>query len=112
MVKDMDPPTGMGTFTFLECDYSTFPYVCAPVTYRIVKVDTFIPHNGCGAPAPGFPPSPCASIVFRAEVVGGQPCDLETGAGCHIGHAEAFDRASCLVPDSGGEGFDFICNDE
>jgi hypothetical protein len=98
MVKDANPPTGMGTISFLEGTQV--------VTYRIVRVDEFIRFNRCGAPIEGIPPSPCASITFRAEVVGGPSCNLDTGEGCHIGHAEAFDKASCFR--SNGEGGFFI----
>jgi hypothetical protein len=100
MVKDNDPPTGMGTFTFLECDLNN---VCTPVTYRIVKVDRFIRFNGCGVG--DFATSPCAVITFRAENVLGPACDpndpLNTNGGCHSGHANAFDKGSCLVEDDG-----------
>jgi hypothetical protein len=92
MVKDLDPPTGMGTLSFLEG--------ANVVTYRIVRVNDFTRFNSCGAS--GFPTSPCAIISFTAEVVGGPPCDLGTFVGCHSGNAAAFDKASCLVDD--GEG--------
>jgi hypothetical protein len=92
-------PTGIGTFSFLEP--APPPEVgFVVVMYKIVRVDRFIRFNRCGAPLEDVEPSPCASITFRAEVVGGPPCNLETGAGCHIGHAEAFDRASCLSSNS------------
>jgi hypothetical protein len=106
MVKDLDPPTGMGTLTFLEYDYVNNVYT--HVTYRIVKVDNFTRFNSCGAPIEGVPPSPCASITFRAENVNGPSCNLDTNVGCHVGHAEAFDKASCLVSD--GEGGFYIDN--
>ncbi len=98
MVKDLSPPTGQGTFSFLE--------VGGVVTYRIVKVDEFIRFNSCGAPIVGVPPSPCASITFRAENVNGPPCIVDdlanTNGGCHIGHAQAFDKSSCLKSDNEG----------
>jgi hypothetical protein len=103
-------PTGMGTFSFLEP--RPFPEEPVVVTYRIVKVDNFTRFNGCGTP--GFPTSPCAIIRFRAEVVGGEPCDLTLtdpeDPDCHHGHLVAFDKASCTRPLEGG-GFDFICSD-
>lgn len=97
MVKDLDPPTGAGTFTFLEGGI--------PVTYRIVKVDNFTRFNTCGSP--DFPTNLCASISFRAEVVGGPSCDLNTNVGCHFGNAEAFDKASCFVLIEGS--YEFVC---
>jgi hypothetical protein len=100
MVKDLDP-TGSGTLTFLEG--------VSYVTYRIVKVDEFIRFNSCGAPIEGVPPSPCASITFRAENVNGPSCNLNTNVGCHVGHAEAFDKASCLVSDDGEIFIDDSC---
>ncbi|MDP9278020.1 MAG: hypothetical protein M3P00_01230 [Gemmatimonadota bacterium] len=98
--------TGAGTFSFLEP--LPFPQVGSEVvTYRIVKVDRFTRFNGCGVG--DFATSPCASIAFRAEVVGGPACNLTTNAGCHFGNAEAFDRATCYRPAVEGGGFDFIC---
>lgn len=99
MVKDLDPPTGMGTITF-----------AGDATYKIVQVYQFTRFDRCGAPLSGPPSSasPCAFIRFKAEVVGGPPCDLSTGAGCHDGRLQAFDKASCLVPLEGG-GFEFVC---
>jgi hypothetical protein len=101
MVKDVSPPTGMGTLTF------------GAEVFKIVRVDTFTPSNFCGPAAPGFPPSsasPCASITFTAEVVGGVPCDLNSpdDPNCHHGSLQAFDKATCLVPDGEG-GFTLIC---
>lgn len=94
MVKDLGPPTGMGTISFLED---------GDVLYKIVQVTNFTRFDSCGAPVPGVTPNPCASITFWAEVVDGPSCNLVTyGEGCHFGHAEAYDKASCLVPDSGG----------
>jgi len=66
--------------------------------YRITAVDVFIPQSDCGAPEPGFPPSPCAIIEFRMR----DENDVE-----HTGQATAFDRASCLVDGSGGP--TFVC---
>jgi hypothetical protein len=96
MVKDLDPPTGMGTFTFLEGS--------TVVTYRIVKVDNFHRFNTCGSP--DFPTSPCALITFRAENVLGPACNLDTNEGCHFGNAAAFNKANCLEDD--GEGGFFL----
>jgi hypothetical protein len=99
MVKDADPPTGMGTLSFLEGGNV--------VTYKIVRVDEFTRFLTCGAPLPGLPPGPCAIIRFKAEVVGGPSCNLDTNVGCHDGNLEAFDKASCLVLVEGS--FEFVC---
>ena len=105
MVKDLDPPTGAGTFSFLEYDVNG---VSTVVTYRIVKVDNFTRFNTCGPPAGDVSVSPCASITFRAEVVGGPSCDVNTNVGCHFGNAEAFDRETCFISDNeGGFYFDY-----
>jgi len=100
MVKDNDPPTGMGTLSFLEG--------ANVVTYKIVRVDEFTRFQACGAPLPGLPPGPCAIIRFTAEVVG-EPCDLTASEdpNCHHGHLTAFDKASCLVLVEGS--FEFVC---
>ena len=105
-------PMGQGTFSFLEpVPYPGTGY--AVVTYRIVKVDRFTRFNTCGAPIPpDITPNPCASIEFRAENVNGPPCNLDdpynTNGGCHLGNAEAFDRASCFISDNeGGFYFDY-----
>jgi hypothetical protein len=95
MVKDANPPTGMGTLTF------------GAEVFNIVRVDEFTRFVGCGAPQPGFPASPCAIIRFTA-VLAGEVCNLDTDVGCHHGNLVAFDKASCLVPLEGG-GFEFIC---
>jgi hypothetical protein len=90
MVKDANPPTGMGTLFI------------AGHTFTIVSVQSFTHSADCGAPAPGFSASPCASINFMVTNELGVPYPAE---------AQAFDKASCLVPGEGGVGLIFTCGD-
>jgi hypothetical protein len=100
MVKAGSLPTGNGTLTF-DIPGGT-------ESFRIVSVQnfTFVPE--CGAPEPGLPPSPCASIQFTAEEVGGGTCDPNAAfdPDCHHGNLIASDKSSCLVSDGEG-GFYF-----
>jgi hypothetical protein len=90
MVKDANPPTGMGTLFI------------AGHSFKIISVQGFTHFGDCGAPKPDFSPSACASIDFRATDENGVE---------HTGQAQVFDKASCLVPDNEG-GFIFVCGGE
>jgi hypothetical protein len=98
MVKVGNPPTGSGTLTFTGTGES----------FRIVSVQNFTFFPECGAPAEGVPPSPCASIQFTAELVGGGTCDPNAAfdPDCHHGNIIASDKSSCLLSDGEG-GFYF-----
>jgi hypothetical protein len=89
MVKDANPPTGMGTL-FIGVH-----------TFKIVSVQNFTHLADC-PPAPDASASPCASINFRVT----NELGVEYAA-----EAQAFDKASCLVPGEGGVGLIFTCGD-
>ena len=101
MVKDNNPPTGMGTLTFVEGDVS--------VTYTIVSVEEFTLFNNSDCKV-NF--QPCVHIDFTAQVVGGEPCDLNNkleDPNCHHGNLTAFNVQGCVfVPSSEGH---FDCPD-
>jgi hypothetical protein len=103
MVKDADPPTGMGTL----CFGGTGTDCSGGIAYKIVRVDEFTAFNGCGALVPG---DPCAIITFKAEVVNGPHCDLDSedpDPNCHEGSLVAFNKLNCLRFNSDG-GFYYI----
>lgn len=89
MARDMDF-SGHGTL-----------YI-AGIAYTITDVDAFIPDPDCGVPEPGFPPSPCAFIEFRARDEAGVE---------HTGQATAFDQETCLQETKKGDVI-FICEPE
>jgi hypothetical protein len=97
MAKDLDF-SGHGTLFIQEGT--------EVIAYKIVSVENFTRFATCAET--DATATPCATIDFTA-VVEGEVCDPETFVGCHSGHAQAFDKASCLVEDD-GELF-FICDD-
>ena len=83
MVKGTNDPTGMGTLSFGGI---------GGVAFKIVRVDQFRRFFGCNRVG-----ETCAIITFTAAIVGGDVCNLETGAGCHTGELTAFNKSECLV---------------